>query len=169
MKKLIQEINGKKRKFIVPEDMIKEGYFFGEQRDLMTFATNNDLVEFENQDKVKDFEEFIKIKGLEYCTIPCLVEENTVKTLSIHFPFYYQNYCNEIGNSSELFNNERCEYIEKGQVQISICSQEDVTFMKKEGNRKLYKSIEDNRIYLCSDDILEPVIEVREEIYNNIC
>ena len=169
MKKLVQEANGQKRKFIVSENMIKEGYFFGEQSDLVTFATSKELLEFENQTEIQNFEEFIKIKGLKYCTIPHLVDKDKVKILRMEFPFYYQEYCHEISNSSELYNNERCEYIEINQQQIPVRSQEDLFLINEDADVKMYQSVENNRVYLCSGNILDPVVEIRKRGEKEIC
>lgn len=174
MKILVQECYGDKRKFIVSENMIKEGYYLGEQNDLLTCATIGDLMDFENQIEIKNFKDFIKKRGLKYCVLPSLIECNKIRTLVAEYPFYFQNFCCDIGKSSEIFNNERCEYVVMDKP-VPIFSLE-ILQLRETGlieyiNNKLciydiYTNIENTNLYLYCRGSAGDVEEVSEkELY----
>lgn len=115
---LVTESYGENLQLVVSEDMVKHGFDFGDQDNLLTDAGedvfNKYLEERDNENEGLTFWEFLDNLGIQYKTFSNehYYDYDDIEKDTQTYKYFYNSFENELVAASDLLSYEECYFLE---------------------------------------------------------
>lgn len=113
--KLVQQKFRDEKKMIVSENIIKRGFDFESNQDLLTNADKENYIDFLvlSQTNELNFREYLEMYNIDYNYLPeCYFSIEEIKKLAEKYKYFFDDDNNEFIKTIDILECEECNFIE---------------------------------------------------------